>query len=145
MENSVKEQIYHVLDKLGAQILAVYKAQVPKKTGALLNSIRYKIVERGDSYSLGFYYLKYGVWVNLGTYERKDTSAYGLNDFDLPAYNARPQKSVKLGIAPRYWTSLKGRKAEIMSDIEEEVQGILGVTADDIMKMFEGTQTEINI
>jgi hypothetical protein len=144
MEKNFNNEIYGVLERLGQRILAIYRAQAPRDTGALTSSIKYRINETANGYSLGFYYLKYGVYVNLGTYDNKDTSAYGLSDFDLPPYNARPKKGVTKGIAPRYWTSLKGEEDSIKDEIDKEVKDILGVTTDDILKMFEGTQTTIN-
>jgi hypothetical protein len=132
MKNTIEAEIRGVLEKVGTEILNIYKAQAPKDTGALRNSIRYKIVKKGGSLALSFYYLKYGVFVDLGTYANADQSAYGVSSFSLPAWNRNPGRG-GFGIRPRYWTSLRADASELQEYIEDQVKNIIGVSAQDIM------------
>lgn len=136
MKNRIEQQVKEVLEKVGLEILNIWKAQAPRDTGALRNSIRYKVVKKGGALALSFYYVKYGVYVDLGTYSNKDESAYGVSAFALPAWNPRPGRG-GYGIRPRYWTSLRADRTEIEEYIEDQVKGILGVSAQQIMNSIQ--------
>ena len=124
-----------VLEDLGVEIINIYKAQAPRATGKLQNSIRSKVVVKNGQYSLSFYYIYYGVYVDLGTYSNADTASYGLSPWEMPPWNARPGRGGK-GIRPRYWTSLSEDAQELQDWLEKKVQDLVGTTLDDVLNGF---------
>lgn len=135
----IDDEIVAVMNQLGDTIMAIMKAQVPRKSGRLHNSIRYKIIKNNGEYQLSFYYLYYGVYVDLGTYDNANVFAYGLPATQLPAWNPNPGKGGK-GIRPRYWTSL----SQDANEISEWLTIKLGeVLEDGITGLFRtSTQTK---
>jgi 8-oxo-dGTP pyrophosphatase MutT (NUDIX family) len=115
MEDSpIDAMIREALEELGQEILNIYKAQAPRRTGKLQNSIRYKVVRKRGELSLSFYYLYYGVYVDLGTLENADRESFGISPFEMPRWNSEPPRSMRSGIVPRYWTSLSVDAGEIV-------------------------------
>jgi hypothetical protein len=74
-------QVTKALESLGQEILNIMKAQAPVKTGKLKRSIRYKVVTKNGNPALSFYYIYYGVYVDLGTYSNADKASYGMSQF----------------------------------------------------------------
>lgn len=142
VQDQLDEGMKLVLEDLGVEIINIYKAQAPKATGKLANSIRYKVVVKNGQYSLSFYYLYYGVYVDLGTYSNADASSYGISPYDMPPWNARPGKGGK-GIRPRYWTSLSEDAQELQDWLEKKVQDLVNTTLEEIINGFT-TRTQRN-
>jgi hypothetical protein len=131
-------QVTKALDSLGLEILNIMKAQAPVKTGKLKRSIRYKVVTKKDNPALSFYYIYYGVYVDLGTYSNADKSSYGMSPFIMPGWNATPGKSGK-GIKPRYWTSVSGEAKELIGYFAKKLERTVGA---DIVELLTGITTK---
>ena len=123
LRDDISNGVYEALDALGIEIVNILKAQAPEKTGALRNSIRHRVVTKKGEWALSFYYLKYGVYVDLGTYDNADTSAFGISAFDMPPWNPTPGKG-GFGIRPRYWTSLSEDANELQQYLADKIAGI---------------------
>jgi 8-oxo-dGTP pyrophosphatase MutT (NUDIX family) len=113
-ETPIDLMIREALEELGTEILNIYKAQAPRRTGKLQNSIRYKVVRKSGELSLSFYYIYYGVYVDLGTFDNADTASFGISPFEMPRWNSAPPRSIRKGIVPRYWTSLSADADELV-------------------------------
>ena len=114
--------IREALEELGTEILNIYKAQAPRRTGKLQNSIRYKVVRKSGELSLSFYYLFYGVYVDLGTFDNADQASFGISPFEMPRWNSTPPRSMRKGIVPRYWTSLSADADELVGFFNERLE-----------------------
>lgn len=136
IQAQIDAEITQALNDMGLEILNIWKAQVPVKTGKLKNSIQYRVVRKRGELALSFYYLQYGVFVDLGTYSNADQEAYGVSAFDLPAWNARPQRSGK-GIAPRYWTSLSSDKAELEEYLTKKLETIMEASVEELIDRIQ--------
>jgi hypothetical protein len=123
LNEDISRGVYDALDALGTEIVNILKAQAPEKTGALRNSIRHRVVTKSNEWALSFYYLKYGVYVDLGTYDNADTSAFGISAFDMPRWNPTPGKG-GFGIRPRYWTSLSEDASELQQYLADKISAI---------------------
>jgi hypothetical protein len=119
----ISDGVYKALDDLGLEITNILKAQAPRKTGKLQNSIRHRVVIKDNEWALSFYYVQYGVYVDLGTYDNADDSAYGVSAFDLPNWNPKPGKG-GYGIRPRYWSSLSSDREELLGFLSEKIAGV---------------------
>jgi hypothetical protein len=142
IQDRLNEGVKQALEDLGTEILNIYKAQAPRRTGALANSIRFRVVVKGGEYSLSFYYLYYGVYVDLGTYSNADQTAYGLSAYDMPAWNINPGRGGK-GIRPRYWTSLSQDANELQDYLSKRLEDLVGIALDDVIDNFT-TRTQRN-
>jgi len=131
-------QVTKALDALGTEILNIMKAQAPVKTGKLKRSIRYKIVTKNDNPALSFYYIYYGVYVDLGTYSNADKSSYGMSQFIMPKWNPRPGHTGK-GILPRYWTSMSSDANELIGYFAKKLERTVGA---DIVEILTGVTTK---
>lgn len=109
------DEFAQILRGIADNIIAIYKRQAPVKTGALRDSIRAQVSEKGIS----IIYRQYGVYTDYGTY---DNRVYGAEQppspFEMPSWNPAPGRGGK-GIRPRYWTSLYG--VDIIGDMEREI------------------------
>ena len=123
LSQDISDGVYEALDALGIEIVNILKAQAPKKTGALRNSIRHRVVTKNNEWALSFYYLSYGVYVDLGTYDNADTAAFGISAFDMPRWNPTPGKG-GFGIRPRYWSSLSEDANELQQYLADKIAGI---------------------
>lgn len=119
----ISDGVYKALDDLGLEIVNILKAQAPRDTGKLQNSIRHRVVIKDNEWALSFYYVQYGIYVDLGTYDNADDSAYGVSAFDLPTWNPNPGKG-GYGIRPRYWSSLSSDREELLGFLAEKISGI---------------------
>jgi len=123
-----RNAIEAAFNRLGMEVLRRYKRQVPVDTKALKRSLSYSINRNSSGISLTFGYLFYGIYTDLGTGPYKDVSAYGMSPFELPSFVRSPGKG-KMGIRPRYWTSLSGQQ----DDFEDAIYKTIGLTIDDIV------------
>jgi hypothetical protein len=123
LNEEISRGVYAALDALGIEIVNILQAQAPVKTGALRNSIRHKVVTKSNEWALSFYYLKYGVYVDLGTYDNADTAAFGISAFDMPRWNPTPGKG-GFGIRPRYWSSLSEDANELQEYLAKKISDI---------------------
>jgi hypothetical protein len=119
----ISDGVYKALDDLGLEIVNILKAQAPRDTGKLQNSIRHRVVMKSNEWALSFYYVQYGVYVDLGTYDNADQASYGISAFDLPDWNPNPGKG-GYGIRPRYWSSLRSDREELLGYLAEKISGI---------------------
>jgi hypothetical protein len=131
-------QVTKALDALGTEILNIMKAQAPVKTGKLKRSIRYKIVTKNDNPALSFYYIYYGVYVDLGTYSNADKASYGMSPFIMPKWNPKPGHNGK-GIKPRYWTSLSADANELIGYFAKKLERTVSA---DIVELLTGISTK---
>jgi hypothetical protein len=123
LQENISRGIYDALDAMGVEIVNILKAQAPRDTGKLQGSIRHRVVVKGGEWALSFYYIYYGVYVDLGTYDNADTASYGLSAFDLPQWNPNPGRG-GFGIRPRYWSSLSEDAVELQEFLAKKVEGI---------------------
>ncbi len=131
-------QVTKALDALGTEILNIMKAQAPVKTGKLKRSIRYKVVTKNDNPALSFYYIYYGVYVDLGTYSNADKASYGMSPFIMPKWNPKPGHTGK-GILPRYWTSLSADANELIGYFAKKLERTVSA---DIVELLTGVSTK---
>jgi hypothetical protein len=131
-------QVTKALDSLGTEILNIMKAQAPVKTGKLKRSIRYKVVTKNDNPALSFYYIYYGVYVDLGTYSNADKASYGMSQFIMPKWNPKPGHNGK-GIKPRYWTSLSADANELIGYFAKKLERTVSA---DIVELLTGVSTK---
>jgi hypothetical protein len=131
-------QVTKALESLGQEILNIMKAQAPVKTGKLKRSIRYKVVTKNGNPALSFYYIYYGVYVDLGTYSNADKASYGMSQFIMPKWNPKPGHTGK-GIMPRYWTSLSNDATELIEYFASKLQKTVGA---DIVELLTGVTTK---
>jgi hypothetical protein len=131
-------QVTKALDALGTEILNIMKAQSPVKTGKLKRSIRYKVVTKNDNPALSFYYIYYGVYVDLGTYSNADKASYGMSPFIMPKWNPKPGHTGK-GILPRYWTSLSADANELIGYFAKKLERTVSA---DIVELLTGVSTK---
>jgi hypothetical protein len=131
-------QVTKALDALGTEILNIMKAQAPVKTGKLKRSIRYKLVTKNDNPALSFYYIYYGVYVDLGTYSNADKASYGMSPFIMPKWNPKPGHTGK-GILPRYWTSLSADANELIGYFAKKLERTVSA---DIVELLTGISTK---
>jgi hypothetical protein len=136
LQEDIDEQVTDALNAMGIEITNIWKHQVPVDTGKLRGSIRHKVVRKRGNLSLSFYYIYYGVYVDLGTYAGADTGSYGLSPFDLPPWRASPPKSPK-GISARYWTSLSLDRDELLEYLATKVEGIIGDSVEQIASRIQ--------
>jgi len=136
IQEQIDLEVTAALNAMGLEILNIWQAQVPVKTGKLKNSIQYRVVRKRGELSLSFYYSQYGVFIDLGTYQNADTGSYGVSAFDLPAWNARPAKGGK-GIAPRYWTSLSSDKEELQEYLTQKLETILEASVEELIDRIQ--------
>jgi hypothetical protein len=131
-------QVTKALESLGQEILNIMKAQAPIKTGKLKRSIKYKVVTKKGQPALSFYYIYYGVYVDLGTYSNADKSSYGMSQFIMPRWNPKPGHNGK-GILPRYWTSLSADANELIEYFASKLERTIGA---DIVELLTGVTTK---
>jgi hypothetical protein len=142
LSQDISDGVYKALDALGVEIVNILKAQAPQKTGALRNSIRHKVVTKNNEWALSFYYLRYGVFVDLGTYENADTAAFGVSAFDMPTWNPNPGKG-GFGIRPRYWSSLSESASELQGYLAQKIEQIYSEGFDRLVESVQ-TRTQRN-
>ena len=142
LSQDISDGVYEALDALGVEIVNILKAQAPEKTGALRNSIRHKVVTKNNEWALSFYYLRYGVFVDLGTYENADTAAFGVSAFDMPTWNPNPGKG-GFGIRPRYWSSLSESASELQGYLAQKIEQIYSEGFDRLVESVQ-TRTQRN-
>jgi hypothetical protein len=131
-------QVTKALDALGTEILNIMKAQAPVKTGKLKRSIRYKVITKKGEPALSFYYIYYGVYVDLGTYSNADKASYGMSPFIMPKWNPKPGHTGK-GILPRYWTSLSSDANELIGYFAKKLERTVSA---DIVELLTGVSTK---
>jgi hypothetical protein len=142
LSQDISDGVYKALDALGVEIVNILKAQAPQKTGALRNSIRHKVVTKNNEWALSFYYLRYGVFVDLGTYDNADTAAFGVSAFDMPTWNPNPGKG-GFGIRPRYWSSLSESASELQGYLADKISQIYSEGFDRLVESVQ-TRTQRN-
>ena len=142
LSQDISYGVYKAMDALGVEIVNILKAQAPQKTGALRNSIRHKVVTKNNEWALSFYYLRYGVFVDLGTYENADTAAFGVSAFDMPTWNPNPGKG-GFGIRPRYWSSLSESASELQGYLAQKIEQIYSEGFDRLVESVQ-TRTQRN-
>jgi hypothetical protein len=80
------------------------------------------VVKKSGEVSLSFYYLFYGVYVDLGTFDNADAASFGISPFEMPRWNVNPPRSMRKGIVPRYWTSLSADADELIGFFNERLE-----------------------
>ena len=142
LEENISQGVYDALDAMGIEILNILNAQAPRKTGKLQNSIRYRVVTKSNEWALSFYYIYYGVYVDLGTYDNANTAAYGISAFDLPQWNPNPGRG-GFGIKPRYWSSLSQDATELQEFLAKKIEGLYEEGFDELIESIQ-TRTQRN-
>jgi hypothetical protein len=118
MEDEIKKAAY-----LAARVFkSALEAQVPKKTGALHDSIQVTPIFTEDSVKFQSAYLKYGKYLDLGS------GPYRTPASKRRAWNPKPGKG-KGGIKPRFWTSIKqGTRDNINKMISDAFMKVIRTT-----------------
>ena len=125
---SISNEIRSLMDEVGRNVLNIWRRQAPDDTGALRNSLTYRIVQTTSDISVVFGYLEYGMFVNIGTGQYADHSSYGLFPFELPSWQPNPGKG-RYGIKPRYWMSVSSNRTYF----EEELSIIVETVTNNII------------
>ena len=142
LQENISQGVYDALDAMGIEIVNILKAQAPRATGKLQNSIRYRVVTKNNEWALSFYYIYYGVYVDLGTYDNADTASYGISAFDLPQWNPNPGRG-GFGIRPRYWSSLSQDATELQEFLAKKIEGLYEEGFDSLVESIQ-TRTQRN-
>lgn len=123
----IEKEVREALTEVGRTIIRKLKDQAPVDTGALKGSMAFKVAGSGNSIGLSFFYRRYGIYVDLGTYGNADRSSFGLSPFQMPAFNANPGRG-GYGIRPRYWTSLSDPafQDELLDSLIEKFETAVG-------------------
>jgi len=135
------ERYQDTLQQAAAQIASILRQQVPYTsqgdrpqrnpyaTGRLYNSINWRVTQDNR---ISITYNRYGTYTDFGTYGEANTGAFGIDPFELPRFAGYSRRDNQFGIAPQYWTSLRGQDGIIdflVENIAQDIEASISTTA----------------
>jgi hypothetical protein len=138
-ENIDIKRLRILLQKYGQEVVNEMRNRVPVDTGALKNSIDYRIEEQEDSLSIVFKMLGYGNFVDRGVngLRRKYGSPFSFKYTRTLNQVPKSQRSKwGYGTPPTHFAtiSVKRREKQMLKDIEDLMIGELRKSLEDYIK-----------